>query len=180
MSLQALLINVIGFQLGWFACVLSAANNQPVAGIMIAYMIVAIHLYLAKNKTQTIILLLSVTLLGSLWDSLLSSQNVLVFNTGIIATFLAPYWIITMWTLFATTLNVSFRWLYGHYWYAMIIGAISGPLTYLAGAALGAVVIPQPLTAIIILAIGWSVILPVTIKMAELLDCKSELKVVYK
>ena len=180
MSLKLMLINVVGFQLGWFACVLTAANNQPMLGIIIAYLVIALHMYLAKNITETAILLLAVTLLGSLWDSMLSSQNVLVFKTGIIASFLAPYWIITMWTLFATTLNVSLRWLYGHYWYAMIIGSVAGPLTYHAGAALGAVVIPQPFVATIIIAIGWAVILPATIKIAELVENNAELKVVFK
>lgn len=170
MSRQSIIVNIIGFQIGWFACVLSAADDRPLIGVIVASIIIAIHIFLVNNKKKVIFLLLLVTLLGSTWDSLLTSQNLLIFNTGIIASFLAPYWIIIMWTLFATTLNISMRWLYGHYFYAMILGAITGPIVYQGGAALGAVNIPETLLANIMLALGWSVILPIVILLAEIFD----------
>jgi len=170
MSHYVVIINIIGFQVGWFACVISAANNQPETGIIIALIVIALHIYISKNKTTTLLLLLIVTLFGGTWDSILTFQNILQFNSGIFSPFLAPSWIFIMWTLFATTLNVSLGWLYGHYFYAMIIGAICGPLVYQGGAALGAVVIPQTYATNILLAIAWSLILPLMILLSEIIE----------
>lgn len=161
-----LIINFAGFQLGWFACVLMAARHQPATGAIVALIITAVHVYIMKNRLNTLLLLIIVTLLGSIWDSLLTFHNVLVFDSGLISTQLAPYWIMTMWLVFATTLNVSLRWLHGHYGYAMLLGAVAGPLAYLGGSKLGAVIIPDALMATVVLAIGWSLLMPLLVKIA--------------
>jgi len=161
-------VNFIIFQLGWFSCVLMAARGLPETGIMIALLLVSVQLFLAENRQNLLILLLVITLIGSAWDSVLTSLNILVFNTGMIVNFLAPGWIIAMWLIFATTLNVSFRWLHGRYWIAMLLGALFGPLAYQAGAALGAVVIPDNLLANLVMAAGWSLLMPLSIKLAEI------------
>lgn len=161
-------VNFIIFQLGWFSCVLMAARGLPEAGIIIALLLVGIQLFLAENRQNLLILLFIITLIGSVWDSVLTSFNILVFNTGMVVNFLAPGWIITMWLMFATTLNVSFRWLFGRYWLAMLLGALCGPLAYQAGSALGAVVIPDNLLANLVMAAGWSFLMPVSIKLAEI------------
>lgn len=162
-----LLINFVGFQIAWFACVLSAANNQPIIGICIALVIVLIHLYLSANRTSAFTLLAIITLMGSAWDSVLTNQQILVFSSGMMLPFLAPTWIFAMWLSFSTTINTAFRWLYHRYFLAFILGAISGPLTYQAGAALDAVVIPNSLTATVWIAIGWGVMMPLFILIAE-------------
>lgn len=169
-SRYRIVINVIGFQLGWFSCVLMAAQNKPSIGIVISMIVIALHLYLVNNKLGTLGLLFTITLLGGAWDSLLTSTGILVFNSGIIVQFLAPSWIIVMWLLFATTLNVSLRWLYNRTWLAMLTGAVAGPLAYQGGAALGAVVIPDTVFANTILAIGWSVLLPLSIKVSQVFE----------
>ena len=170
---QHIIINFAGFQLGWFACVLMAAQNQPVAGIAVAMFVIAVHFVVIKQRLSSLRILIAVTLLGGSWDSMLTSMHILVFNAGSIHPNLAPGWIIVMWMLFATTLNVSLRWLYGRYLLAMLLGAIAGPLAYRAGELLGAVTIPNTSLATITLSIGWAVILPLLIFIAE----KSEMPV---
>ena len=169
-------MNFLGFQFGWLACVLSAANNQPVIGVAMALIIVAIHVYLMPDKVKTLVSLFVISLLGIIWDSILTQQQILVFTTGLVSNSLAPYWIMTMWLLFATTLNVSLRWLHGHYIYAMLLGAIAGPLAYQAGSALGAVIIPDSVQANIVLAVGWAVLMPLMMKTAHLIDKHSTMR----
>lgn len=166
-SQKQIAVNFILFQLGWFSCVLMAARGLPDTGIVIALLLVGVQLFLADNRKNLLILLFIVTLIGSAWDSVMTSFNILVFNTGMIVSFLAPGWIIAMWLMFSTTLNVSFRWLYGRYWLAMLLGAIFGPVTYQAGAAMGAVVIPDNLLANSVIAAGWALLMPLYIKLAE-------------
>jgi len=163
-------VNFIIFQLGWFSCVLMAARGFPEIGIMITLLLVAVQLFLAENRKNLLILLFLITLIGSAWDSVLTSLNILMFNTGMMVSYLAPGWIIAMWLIFSTTLNVSFHWLYGRYWLAMLLGMIFGPLAYQAGAALGAVEIPDILRANVSMAIGWSLLMPLSIKLAEIFD----------
>jgi hypothetical protein len=75
-----------------------------------------------------------------------------------------------MWVLFASTLNVSLRWLRGRWLTAAVLGAAAGPLAYYAGAQLGGVVISDPLFAMAALAVGWASFMPLLIKLSTRLD----------
>jgi hypothetical protein len=105
------LFNFILFQIGWFACVLSAAAGNPVLGVGVAAVIIAIHLVMMKQKQHEIILIVSATLTGLVWDSFLVWRNWIDYPSGMLVSNMAPYWIVVMWGLFATTLNVSLAWL---------------------------------------------------------------------
>src|SRR5205085_49591 len=59
----------------------------------------------------------------------------------------APLWMVSLWMVFATTLNHSLRWLASRPWAAALAGGIGGPLAYFAGEKLGALSIESPLPA---------------------------------
>ncbi|MEJ2440127.1 MAG: DUF2878 domain-containing protein [Gammaproteobacteria bacterium] len=164
------LINFILFQIGWFACVLSSAAGHPSLGALIAGAIIAWHVWQARRPSQEISLILVAMLIGMLWDSLLVWQSLLDYHSGILATNTAPYWIVIMWALFATTLNLSLGWLKQHLLLASLLGAIAGPLAYYAGARLGALSVPQPLPAYLALAIGWAVFTPILSRLSRRLN----------
>ncbi len=163
-------VNIICFQIGWFSCVLMAAQGEPLAGALVAVILTIYAILTAKHAQTTLVTILTVSTLGVVWDSALTNFGILLFNTGVLWEFLAPYWIITMWLLFSTTLNVSLRWLYHRYLLAALLGLIFGPLAYLGGAALGAVEIPDRLLASIVMAAGWAIIFPVSLLIAEFLE----------
>ena len=96
----------------------------------------------------------------TLWDSLLASSGLLVYRSGTLVAGTAPYWIVAMWLLFSTTLNVSLSWLKGRLLLAAVVGAISGPLAFYGGHKLGAVDFPDFGAAMLALAVGWALILP--------------------
>ena len=73
---------------------------------------------------------------------------------------LVPFWLIAMWALFATTLNVSMRWMKNKYLLASAFGAIGGPIAYYAGHRIGAVDFNDTWTAMIAVGAGWAVIMP--------------------
>ena len=166
-------LNVISFQIGWFACVLFAAQQQPVVGSAIALVMVVFNIWLSVNRKQTLALVFTISLIGFAWDSVLSQMQILVFTTGLIHPYLAPHWILMMWLLFATTLSVSLRWLYQRFWLSLLLGAIAGPLAYLGGASLGAVIIPDHWLATLVLALGWAGLLPLFMKTAWLIEQSS-------
>lgn len=161
------LINFVAFQLGWFACVLSAANNQPLLGIGSALLLLGLHFSLSSQVRRDLVLVAAIALIGSSWDSLLTWQQLMLFSSGQYHHNLAPAWISAMWLMFATTINSSLRWLYQRYWLAALLGAIAGPLAYQAGAALGAVNLPQPMLTMVLMSIGWALMMPLFIKLAQ-------------
>ena len=115
-------------------------------------------------------LVLACGILGTWFDSLLVATSWVGYPSGQISPFLAPYWIITMWMLFATTLNRSMGWLRGRLVLASVLGAIAGPASYIAGQKLGGIEFREPVFAIAALAIGWAVVMPLLMMLAERLD----------
>lgn len=165
-----LLVNFVLFQLGWFACVLSASAGASWLGTIIALGICAYHLYTTVDFDKEFQLILVVLLIGFSWDSFLVQQGIFQFNSGMFYSSMAPHWIFAMWALFATTLNVSMRWLKGRYLVATALGAIAGPMAYLAGEKLGAVVIAPGTETLVTIAAGWAFILPAVVWMSTRFD----------
>jgi hypothetical protein len=170
---QRIAINFVLFQAGWFACVLGAAHGRDGWGVLAAGAIVARHVAWAPRPRRALALVAGTAAIGACWDSTLGLGGSLVFRSAWPAAWpalLAPAWILALWALFATTLNVSLRWLRGRGLVAAALGAVCGPLTYLGGARLGAATLVQPLQAIVLMAVGWAVLMPVLVRLARRCD----------
>jgi Protein of unknown function (DUF2878) len=165
-----LIANIVLFQIGWFACVLGAANNLAWIGSLTALAIAVLHVQLAKRSAVELQLLLLVVTLGFAWDSLIASAGLMQFNSGVMLDGLAPYWMAALWLAFATTLNVSMRWMRGRVLIAILFGAIGGPLAYYAGAKLGALSFPDPVLGLTAQAVGWGLLMPLLVKIAVRFD----------
>jgi hypothetical protein len=92
------------------------------------------------------------------------------YKAGLFSAYFAPYWIITMWVLFATTLNVSMRWLRGKPKLAAFFGFYGGPASYIAGQQLGGIVLTNQVASLLALAIGWAIMMPILMRLSENLD----------
>jgi hypothetical protein len=167
---MTLVINIVAFQIGWFACVLGAANALPLLGPAVVAGAVALHLSRSSRPALEFALIMVAGALGAVWDSALVASGWIVYPSGTLITGFAPYWIVAMWMLFATTLNVSLRWLHNRIALAVIVGGISGPLTFYAGAQLGGVTFIDQRTGLIALGFGWAVMLPLLSEIAARLD----------
>jgi hypothetical protein len=165
-----LVLNFVAFQLGWFSSVLGAAREMPWLGPLAALVVLAIHLYHARRPRQEIMLVLSCAMIGAAFDSMLVASGWVAYSSGLFSESLAPYWIITMWMLFATTLNVSLRWLRGRDALAAVFGLVGGPVTYLAGEKLGGIVLVNELAALTALGLGWAVMMPILLRLSETFD----------
>ena len=160
---------VVG-QLGWFACVLSAAHDVPWMGVATAIVLVAVHLARVERPLQEFKLLVSVVVIGAIWESVPVATGLLVYPNGIVLPGAAPYWILALWALFAAQFNTTFGWLKQRMLLASVLGAIAGPMSFRAGAALGAVRFAHPLPATLVLAIGWAILMPVLILFSRRWD----------
>jgi hypothetical protein len=92
------------------------------------------------------------------------------FEAGVVLEGAAPYWMVALWALFATTLNESMRMLQTRPWIAAAFGAVGGPLAYYAGARMGALDLVQPAAMLAALAVGWALATPLLLSLARRLN----------
>jgi Protein of unknown function (DUF2878) len=170
LNTSRIVVNFSLFQVGWFACVLGAAYGSPWIGTAAAAGIVTWHLANAEQPAQEAKLIAMALLIGALWDSLLIALGWIAYPAGTLVAGAAPHWILALWALFATSLNVSMRWLKQRLLNAMLLGAIFGPLSYWGGLRLGAVQFIEPLRLAIALALGWSLIMPALMLLSRRYD----------
>jgi hypothetical protein len=163
-------LNFVAFQVAWFACVLGGANDRAMAGTMVVGAVIGLHLALAQRPLPEALLIAVAAVIGLVWDSSLVALGLMSYPAGNFAPGLAPHWIVAMWALFATSLNLSMAWLKGRPWLAALFGAVGGPLAYLAGARLGGLQMPDPALALGVQALGWAVLLPVLTSLAARLN----------
>jgi hypothetical protein len=106
------------------------------------------------------VLLLASAALGTLAESGLAVSGLATFHADPAPDWLCPPWISALWANFGITLRHSLRWLERHLVLASLLGALIGPLSYVAGARLGAISFPEPSLALASLAALWALYLP--------------------
>ncbi|MCG8370480.1 MAG: DUF2878 domain-containing protein [Proteobacteria bacterium] len=168
--MNAILINISLFQAGWFAAVFSAAASVPILGTLAIAVAVATHLARSPSRTAEARLLAIAGAIGFAWESLLVATGLVQYDEASAIPGTAPYWIVAMWLLFATTLNVGMRWLRKSMIVTAIVGAIGGPLSFLAGQKAGAVSFPDPILSLAVIGLGWAVFLPLLVRYAARAD----------
>lgn len=163
-------INVALYQAGWFACVLGAANGLPWVGVVAAVAIVVWHLATAPWPGREAALVGVAIVVGALFETLVVRAGWARYPTQSLVDGAAPVWMIALWAMFATLLNVALRAFRDRLALAALLGAIGGPLAYYAGARLGAIAFPDMGTALVAIGIGWAVLAPALLRLARRLD----------
>ncbi|MEZ5534266.1 MAG: DUF2878 domain-containing protein [Thiolinea sp.] len=168
MSRSLIITNFILFQAGWLACVAGGAHQMGVAGSLFALLVAALHLWRAADRVAELSLLAIALLIGFCLESAMVLSGLAVFSDGMLFGQLAPHWMLMMWVLFATTLNVSMSWVKSlHPGWVALLGGVLAPLSYLAGSRLGAVVFPEPLVSLTVIGLSWAVLFPLLVRAAK-------------
>jgi hypothetical protein len=163
-------INIIGYQIGWFACVLGAVYDMLLAGILLSVFIIFWHIYQAARPRIEFITLSLAGVVGLIWESALVNANLISYNYGMVFDDVAPLWIIMLWLLFATTFNVSLKWLKTRLLMATIFSAVGAPLAFYAGYRLGALDFTNMLSALMAQAVGYAILVPLLLRFAQNYD----------
>lgn len=161
--------NFILFQAAWFICVLGAAYDQTYPALAISLVILLIHFALIKNRLLELKLIVIAGIFGLLFDGALLNFNLILYNDPGLPYPLTPIWIVMLWMIFAMTLNHSLAWLSQKIYLSILFGALGGPLAYIAGEKLGAISLLST-NSIISLSIGWAVITPTLLIIANKLN----------
>lgn len=170
MSRIGLVVNVVAYQCAWLACVLGAAAHRPGIGIFVVVGIILLHLYTAAAPKQELWLIAIAVLCGAVFETLLAASGWMRAESTMLDGGLTPVWMVALWAGFATTLNVSLRALRQHYLLTALIAAVGAPLAYHAGVRLGALHWINALPAMVIVALGWALLLPLLMKSAQRFD----------
>ena len=168
--MKAAVINLVGFKLGWAAVILTAAASMPALGLVAIAAVVALHLARTPDARPETIMLVAAAAIGLVWESVLVATGLLTYDTGLLLPGMAPYWIVAMWVLFATTLNVGMRWMRRSAIVAAVAGGVGGPMAFAAGERLGAVTFADPVVSLAAVGVGWALLLPMLVNVAKRYD----------
>lgn len=159
---MALVANALGFQCVWFATVAGAGSGRPWTGPLAVAIFALLTLALSGQRRADASLLAIVLPFGFALDSVWVGLGLLEFAHSWPSPDWAPLWILSLWAGFALTINHSLAAICQRPALAVTLGAIGGPLAYLAAErGFGAVSLAAP-TSVVIGAIGaaWAVTVP--------------------
>ncbi len=165
------LTNFAMFYLGWFACVMGAGDGQLWLGPSVVAALLLIHLFMNAAPVQEARLILMIGIFGFAVDTLQASAGLYAFTRTSAAPWLCPLWMVAIWMIFATTLNASMSWLAGRYRLAAVLGALCGPVSYVAGARLGAIELPAHAgLSLVGIAVVWACVMPSLLWLRDVLS----------
>lgn len=156
---------------GWFACVLGPTWGWPWTGTAIAVALIGCHLVLVERRRDELALLLAAAAIGTAADTAQIALGLLRFPGGTLFGWLPPAWLIVLWAQFAATFHFSLSWMKGRPGTAALLGAVGGPLAFLAGHRLGIVDFhPAWWPSLLALALIWAAVLPLLVAIAARQD----------
>ena len=149
-----ILINSMLFNAAWFGCVLL---GDKFAAVVLIWAV--IHLFYRRLFKTELLTLFIITLLGIAVDTTLMHLGILMFDSD---SYIIPFWLMMIWLAFAMTINGCLKPLQNNMTLQYLVGAIFPPLSYMAGASLGAVSFGfvQSYT-LFTFSILWCVLLPI-------------------
>ncbi len=164
--------NAVGFQSAWWLTVLGIVMDFPLLGpLAMTLYLIADHYSFTKGRAETL-LILSAMLAGTIADTIFSLTGFLSYaGSYSFAPSLAPLWITAMWGGFAATLNHSLGWLKNNSLLGFTMGAVFGPLSYMAGAKFDAIIFHQSLGfTVVILGLFWGIAIPGLVKLYDIFE----------
>ena len=152
MNLILILVNAAIFQVGW---ILSVSFGTPVA-IVVSLTALLIYLLFFRKDKLDLVLISGVVLIGLIVDTFMGTLGVLVYPSGKIY---PPFWMVTLWLLFATTIPWSLHWLVCKKYWFVLFSAIGGPLSYFIGVKISPVSFGfDMISSLILLAAIWTTV----------------------
>lgn len=161
---------------GWVYCIQSVADCAPWKGALVIGAILVYLFIVSNNRLADLLMVVSLSVLGMVIDSIYGYTGMIIYNCPYRAfPWLAPYWLISLWMLFGALIREGFAWLNGRWLLAAVLGGAGGVSSYLASMKLGAAQFGVPEhVGIVVLAIVWAIVVPISVWYAEWLDHKTK------
>ncbi|UPG96611.1 DUF2878 domain-containing protein [Luteibacter aegosomatissinici] len=157
-------LNFVGYQALWFALVIGAARGTTGLAITAAVLFIAIQIACGSERLSDLRRLIVALVLGTFVDGVPSLLGWWQYATPwpALPPGGAPLWILALWACFSTTISRSLQFVQGAPWLGALLGAVGGPLAYLA-AAHGWQAVHfdvEPVIYIAWLAAAWAIAIP--------------------
>lgn len=154
------LLNYGAYQLGWLAAILGAAAGYGTAGAGVGFALTAGHVLLARDRRGELTLVVAALVCGMAVESWQIASGTYRVLADASPGGLPPLWLLALWAQFATTFRFSLRRIMTDPRAALVFGALGGPIAFLAGERLGAVVLAVPLgPGLARLVVAWALAL---------------------
>ena len=148
-----------GYQLTWLMCVFGELlYNSFLAGLICGILFLFICYLNSDNKNKTIQIVLSISILGYLFDTILVFFEIYNFQTSLYIGVL-PIWMIVLWPSFAILFDEILMFLYKYKIIPVILSSILGPLTYFAGSPLGLININNLFLFFVLMIFFWAILM---------------------
>lgn len=159
MSKLKIFLILSGYQLTWFMCVFGELiYDSFIPGLCCGLIFLIICFSKTSNKKNFILTVLSISIIGYLFDSVLILFQIYNFETSFYFGFL-PLWMLILWPSFATLFDEVFRFLSQYKILAVLLSSILGPLTYFSGEILGLININNIFLFFILMIIFWAALM---------------------
>jgi 1-acyl-sn-glycerol-3-phosphate acyltransferase len=172
-SRLVVVVDVVGFQLVWWSSALSARDGRPWVGPIAAAIFVVVHALLSPPGRRAAQVLLAglAGAVGVVVDGVLLAGGWLAFPLHAGA-FVPPPWMVGLWAGFALTIVTTLSRASAKVWSAALLGAVFGPISYAAGARLGALALSTPavdddMASLVACGVAWALVMPVLSSLAR-------------
>lgn len=153
------LVRFVAFYGSWLGSVYAPKTSQPeLFSFACLIPLLVLFFYGIKNKLEVVRSLAVFAIFGLSVDSLLQAFGYFWFPQGSGLFWpLVPIWYFPFWIGFGCSMLDLEPVLRHRMWLAPILGSFGGPLSYIAGEKLGAIVILGPLWILVLI---WIILLP--------------------
>lgn len=167
-SKSNLLINAVLFKCLWLSCAFGTAKGLLWPAV-IAFLALCIYqLWPSRRHPADFKVLAASLMLGILCDTVWIQSGMLEFTDARPWKEASPLWILLLWMGFALTINHCLSWLKSNWGLTALMGLIGGPMSYIAGAKIGALTFhASTLKLTIALAIAWAISMLILVKVGK-------------
>jgi hypothetical protein len=159
MSKIKIFLMLSGYQLTWLMCVFGELwYNSFLPGLICGILFLFICYLNSDNKNKTIQIVLSISILGYLFDTILVFFEIYNFQTSLYIGVL-PIWMIVLWPSFAILFDEILMFLSKYKIIAVILSSVLGPLTYFAGSPLGLININNLFLFFALMIFFWAILM---------------------
>ena len=159
MSKIKIFLMLSGYQLTWFMCVFGELlYNSFLPGLICGILFLLICYVNSDNKRKTIQIVLLISIVGYLFDTILVFFKIYNFQTSLYIGLL-PIWMIVLWPSFAILFDEILMFLSKYKIIAVVLSSVLGPLTYFAGSPLGLININNLLLFFVLMIFFWATLM---------------------
>lgn len=154
------------FYIGFFIAIIGATSGAFWWGPLFFLVMLTIHLFFYGHPRHEFLFVMIVCIIGIAAESLLIRNQIITYPGT--RNFLPPLWLVSIYGMYAMTVDHSLKWFRHHKFLTIPLGAISAAFSYLAGARLGAATFLVPTTELLIaISLLWGILAPASFVLRE-------------